>query len=256
MEITVQERIRERFGRATNSYDLHAEAQRQICAYLTELLTRYGRNHFSRALEIGCGSGCLTQMLMRRCQVREWVLNDLCEDWRVPLEKRLSSIPFHFWVGDAEKMAFPGPFGLIASASALQWMRDLPRFFHKLASLLSPDGVLLFNTFTPENLREVRMLTGEGLTYPDTGCIREWLSADFRILQEEEQPIVLTFRHPLDVLRHLRYTGVTANAAHVWTRGRQLRFCQEYPARFPAAHGGVTLTYCPLYIVAVKKEVS
>ena len=132
----------------------------------------------------------------------------------------------------------------------------LPRFFHKLASLLSPEGVLLFNTFTPENLREVRMLTGEGLTYPETGCIREWLSADFRILQEEEQPIVLTFRHPLDVLRHLRYTGVTANAAHVWTRGRQLRFCQEYPARCPAAHGGVTLTYCPLYIVAVKKEVS
>jgi len=72
-------------------------------------------------------------------------------------------------------------------------------------------------------------------------------------LYEEEGNIALTFQHPLEVLRHLKYTGVTANASRVWTRGKQERFCRDYQERFPSADGGVTLTYRPLYILVVKR---
>ena len=90
-------------------------------------------------------------------------------------------------------------------------------------------------------------------TYPTAGQLREWLSTYFRIVHEEEGNIALTFRHPLEVLRHLKYTGVTANASRVWTRGKQERFCRDYQERFPSADGGVTLTYRPLYILVVKR---
>ena len=130
-------------------------------------------------------------------------------------------------------------------------MKDLPRFLHKLSSTLSPGGILAFNTFTPHNLHEIKELTGEGLTYPTAGQLREWLSTYFRIVHEEEGNIALTFQHPLEVLRHLKYTGVTANASSVWTRGKQERFCRDYQERFPSADGGVTLTYRPLYILSL-----
>ena len=104
--------------------------------------------------------------------------------------------------------------------------------------------MLAFNTFTPDNLHEIKELTGEGLTYPTAGQLREWLSTYFRIVHEEEGNIALTFRHPLEVLRHLKYTGVTANASCV---------CRDYQERFPSADGGVTLTYRPLYILVVKR---
>ena len=201
MEVIEQERIRRRFSQAVNTYDDHAEAQKRICAHLVQLLTVYTSSHFRRVLEIGCGSGGFTRLLKQECQIEEWVLND-------PL----------FLAGDAERLAFPGTFDLIASASALQWMKDLPRFLHKLSSTLSPGGILAFNTFTPDNLHEIKELTGEGLTYPTAGQLREWLSTYFRIVHEEEGNIALTFRHPLEVLRHLKYTGVTANASRVWTR--------------------------------------
>ena len=100
---------------------------------------------------------------------------------------------------------------------------------------------------------KIKELTGEGLTYPTAGQLREWLSTYFRIVHEEEGNIALTFRHPLEVLRHLKYTGVTANASCVWTRGKQERFCRDYQERFPSADGGVTLTYRPLYILVVKR---
>ena len=239
MEVIEQERIRRRFSQAVNTYDDHAEAQKRICAHLVQLLAAYTSSHFRRVLEIGCGSGGFTRLLKQECQIEEWVLNDLCETWQSAIEELFPSAPPLFLAGDAERLAFPGTFDLIASASSLQWMKDLPRFLHKLSSILSPGGILAFNTFTPDNLHEIKEL--------------EWLSADFRIVHEEEGNIALTFRHPLEVLRHLKYTGVTANASHVWTRGKQERFCRDYQERFPSADGGVTLTYRPLYILVVKR---
>ena len=253
MEVIEQERIRRRFSQAVNTYDDHAEAQKRICAHLVQLLTVYTSSHFRRVLEIGCGSGGFTRLLKQECQIEEWVLNDLCETWQSAIEELFPSAPPLFLAGDAERLAFPGTFDLIASASALQWMKDLPHFLHKLSSTLSPGGMLAFNTFTPDNLHEIKELTGEGLTYPTAGQLREWLSTGFRIVHEEEGNISLTFRHPLEVLRHLKYTGVTANASCVWTRGKQERFCRDYQERFPSADGGVTLTYRPLYILVVKR---
>ena len=253
MEVIEQERIRRRFSQAVNTYDDHADAQKRICAHLVQLLTVYTSSHFRRVLEIGCGSGGFTRLLKQECQIEEWVLNDLCEIWQSAIEELFPSAPPLFLAGDAERLAFPGTFDLIASASALQWMKDLPRFLHKLSSTLSPGGMLAFNTFTPDNLHEIKELTGEGLTYPTAGQLREWLSTYFRIVHEEEGNIALTFQHPLEVLRHLKYTGVTANASRVWTRGKQERFCWDYQERFPSADGGVTLTYRPLYILVVKR---
>lgn len=253
MEIIDQERIRRRFSQAAQTYDNHAEAQKQICTHLAHILTSYTSSRFKRMLEIGCGSGGFTRLLKQQCQIEEWVLNDLCETWQEAIEALFPLAPPKFLAGDAEALPFPGTFDLIASASALQWMKDLPRFLHKLSSVLSPRGILAFNTFTPDNLHEIRELTGVGLSYPTASQLREWLSADFHILHEEAGSIPLTFRHPLDVLRHLKYTGVTANAAGPWTRGKQERFCRDYQRRYTRGDEGVTLTYHPIYILATPK---
>lgn len=241
------------FSRALKTYDAHAHAQHRINLHLAGLLPAYADRHYDRLLEIGCGSGRFTQALQSQCTAYEWVLNDLCDDCQERVRPLFSGLPPVFCIGNAEEEAFPGTFNLIASASAFQWMKDLPRLFRKLAAALSPGGVLLFNTFTPDNLHEIKTLTGCGLTYPSPTQLREWLSVDFHILHEETEILPLTFTHPLDVLKHLKYTGVTATASGPWTRGRQEDFCLRYRQQFSTPSKEVTLTYSPLYMLALKK---
>ena len=116
MEVIEQERIRRRFSQAVNTYDDHADAQKRICAHLVQLLTVYTSSHFRRVLEIGCGSGGFTRLLKQECQIEEWVLNDLCETWQSAIEELFPSATPLFLAGDAERLAFPGTFDLIASA--------------------------------------------------------------------------------------------------------------------------------------------
>lgn len=254
METIEQSRIKQRFSRALSTYGEHAVAQQRISKHLASLLPVYTNASFKKALEIGCGNGGFTRELQQYARIEEWEMNDLCEDCFPAIRSLFPHIYPTFWAGNAASVSFSGSYDLIASASALQWMEDLPSFFRKLASLLTPSGVLLFNTFTPGNLKEIKQLTGKGLAYPTRLQIRSWLEPSFEILHEEETMIPLSFRTPMDVLRHLKYTGVTATAGGTaWTRGKQETFCNRYRQLFATPTHEVTLTYQPLYILAVKK---
>lgn len=247
------ERIITRFTRALDTYDRHADAQQQICRCLAGLLSSHTTMHFRRVLEIGCGTGGFTRRLKEKAAIDEWYLNDLCEGCLPKVATLFPGQSPFFLAGNAEEIAFPGRFDLIVSASVFQWMKDPAAFLAKQAGMLLPGGTLLFNTFAPGNLREVRQLTGKGLDYPTADRLTEWLTADYHLLHLQEEEIVLTFDTPMDVLRHLKNTGVTATGDGSWTRGQQTDFCRRYPALYGTADRKVTLTYRPLYIVAVKK---
>lgn len=257
MESVKEARICRRFSRALTTYNRYAEAQQIICRHLATLLTTYTDNRFGRVLEIGCGSGGFTKLLKAGCQIDEWVINDLCPDC-APVIRSLfpdASQPVDFRPGNAEKQFFSGKYHLIASASAFQWMDNLPLFFEKLVGHLTDGGYLLFNTFAPDNLTEIRQLTGQGLNYPSIDQLKAWLLPHFRLLHVEETTIRLTFPSPEDVLRHLKYTGVTATGnAQPWTRRIQSEFSRRYRDLFPAEPHQVTLTYRPIYLLGVKKE--
>ena len=254
METIEQKHIRQRFTRAWPTYEEHAVAQQRIARHLASLLPAYTGARFKRILEIGCGNGGFTRELQRFARIDEWVLNDLCETCFPTVctlfpDSRPTCLP-----GDAASLRFPGTYDLIASASTLQWIENLPALFEKLSALLEQSGILLFSTFLPDNLHEIRQLTGKGLSYPTRRQIEAWLAPFFHILHAEDTTISLTFPTPLDVLKHLRYTGVTATSGGtIWTRTQQDEFCRRYRRLFATETHQVTLTYQPLYILAVKK---
>lgn len=250
-----QDRVRRKFNRACSTYDESAVAQQQIARHLSAVWEMYQRKHGfqpTTALEIGCGTGGFSRYLQSSCASAVWTLNDL---YPACAEKalRFCAANTHFVCADATAYPWIGPFELIASSSVFQWFPAPGPFVQRLASCQKSGHVLLFSTFLPGNLGEIRELTGQGLVYPSAWQWRDWLSSLYDMEHIEESEIRLLFSSPKAVLRHLKETGVTGNHAEFWTPGRLRAFSAAYQERFGTVNQQVTLTYRPLYVLAVRK---
>lgn len=243
--------IAHRFGKAATTYDSEAAVQLRIAEEMIRLLLHLLPAHPHRIVEFGCGTGLYTRLLLERLQPEEALLNDLCPCMESCLAELLSHKRV-FRPGDAENMDFPDATDLITSCSTLQWFERPEAFFGRCAKSLRDGGLLAFSTFGPENMHEIHALTGQGLTYRTISELTGMLQGRFRILHAQESRMIEQFPTPMQVLYHLRRTGVTGNANRPWSRGRLREFCNEYETRF-MQHGTVPLTYHPIYIVAQKK---
>lgn len=265
--------VRKRFTKAISTYDSNASVQAAVAERLADTIGMavcssgmQHADHIGRVLEIGCGTGLFTREFLKRFRPCRMFLNDICPGHSEFIASLLAEsgphgtrtdepspeCMFSFIGGDAEGIAYPDRLDLIASCSAIQWFEDLPTFFARCSEALHAGGILAIATYGPGNLSEIREIENISLEYPPMKELGEMLSAHFRIVSLQEMHISLDFSSPMDVLRHMKLTGVTGTGHDVWTKGRCSRFCEEYSARFTDGNGMVRLTYHPILAVAVK----
>ena len=246
-------RVALRFAQAGQSYTEHAIAQKQICQHLMQLmLDHLPTQHQARVLEIGCGSGNLSHLLLQNLQIDRLILNDLYAE----VQQHFSQQQQLEWrIGDIEQLEFPTQLNLVTSSSALQWMTDLQAVFTKVAYALVQQGFFCFSIFGQQNLKEIKALTGQGLEYHTLSELQQVLTqTGFDVLHLSEQIKTLHFSHPKQVLQHLKATGVTAtSASHRWTKNTLQQFYQDYQQFSEIDQQGQTqyvLSYHPIYCIA------
>lgn len=251
MEIPDKQLVRTRFERGLKSYSESAAVQRHMAEKLIALLScRNPAPFYSRILEIGAGTGLLTEIIDRQLDWNERVVLDLVAGCAEYHAGRRNTV---FLAGDAEQADWGAePFDLILSNAAFQWFADLDAFAGKLRSSLPSGGWLAFTSFGPDNLKELTCLTGRSLTYLPAQQLKNLLEKrGFSVQECLEEKQTQSFDDPLDILRHFRRTGVSASAgaAQRWTRRRLDVFCAEYRRRFSSGPK-VILTWNPIYMVA------
>lgn len=274
--------IAKRFAQAGRSYDEHGTIQKKIASRLMQLMLAYQSfDHddptLKRIFEIGCGSGNLTKLYMQNQPFKNIYLNDLYPEVKqyfesVVLEENdveqngvdtnnieinrfenLHAIEWH--IGDAEQIDFPKQLDLIVSSSAIQWMHNLDALFNKANQALLKQGLFCFSTFGKQNLKEIKALTQQGLSYYDISEIQQKLQDQgFEVLHISEHVDTLNFKHPKDVLQHLKATGVTATASKFrWTKQSLADFYQAYRQFITTdQHENLVypLSYHPIYVIA------
>lgn len=248
--------IAQRFTKAIATYPQEARVQQQIAGKMTRLLQQHlPVRHCKQVVELGCGTGTYSRLLLRSFRPERLVLNDICEQMQACFRDLLEGNPHvSFLSGDAETLPLPAETELITSCSALQWFEHPEAFFRRCNDALRACGYFAFSTFGQENMKEIRRLTGQGISYRSRRELESSLRPFYDILHSEEEILSLPFDTPMEVLRHLRQTGVTGTANAVWTRRKLNLFCSEYKRLFPLNGDSVSLTYHPIYIIAKKKK--
>lgn len=238
------------FEKSFAIYEKSAHVQKRIASRLARLtLKRVNSADIKSVLEIGVGTGFLTEILAAEIKNAHWFLNDLSAR-SIDYVRGIFDTPPTFIEGDAQIQELPANMDLIVSSSCFQWFDSLGDFIERLAKISSKNAVMAFSTFLPDNFREIRALTGKGLNYVGIVGIEAMIKrAGFELLCAEAETIKLNFEKPIDVLRHLRDTGVTGTFAEFWTPSKMKTFSRQYSDFFSDGKG-VSLTYRPAYFIA------
>jgi len=211
------------FDRAAPGYDRAAVLQHEVESRLFERL-EFVRLKPATILDLGCGTGGASAALLSRYGRARVVACDIALSMLVRTRTRGRWLRRPLCVGgDAESLPFAdGRFDLVFSNLMLQWCDDPDRVFREIRRILAPGGLLMFTTFGPDTLRELRSswATVDGYTHVnafmdmhDVGDALVRCGLTEPVMDVER--LTLTYKDARGLMRDLKAIG-----AHNVTRGR------------------------------------
>jgi malonyl-CoA O-methyltransferase len=164
--------VRRAFDHAAASYDAHAVLQREVCDRLLDRLD-FMTLQPGRVLDVGSGTGYGLAHLRARYAEAELSALDVAPamlaaararlpqpGWAQRARSRLapsSARATHLLCADMERLPLaPNSMNLVWSSLALQWAHDLEATLKGFHQVLAPGGLLIFATFGPDTLKELR----------------------------------------------------------------------------------------------------
>jgi len=164
--------VRRAFDHAAASYDAHAVLQREVCDRLLERLD-YMTLQPDRVLDVGSGTGYGLAHLRSRYAEAELCALDIAPAMLSAARARLpqptwaqralqrftpnASTLTHLVCADMERLPLAAnSLNLVWSSLALQWAGDLDATLKAFHHALAPGGLLMFATFGPDTLKELR----------------------------------------------------------------------------------------------------
>ncbi len=169
--------VRRNFARAAAGYDAVAVLQREIASRMLERLD-YVKIQPDRVLDLGCGTGSSLAALGERYPQASIAGVDVSEPmlrvgnrqrsrlrWLMPFLRGPKSAAL--LAGDAQALPLKhGSASLVWSNLMLHWLPDPLAGLREMHRVLEVGGLLMFSTFGPDTLKELRACFGDG--YPHT----------------------------------------------------------------------------------------
>lgn len=150
-------RARRSFERSADGYDGVAVLQREIAARMLERL-EVVRLEPKAVLDVGCGTGFGTEGLLKRYPKARVIALDFAFPMLQHAKRKGGFLRKPRCVcADAETLPLAdNSVDLIYSNATIQWCNDLDETFREFLRVLRPGGLLMFTTFGPDTLKELR----------------------------------------------------------------------------------------------------
>jgi len=258
--------VRRAFDHAAASYDAHAVLQREVCDRLLERLD-FMTLQPGRVLDAGSGTGYGLAHLHSRYPGAELCALDVAP---AMLHAARARLPQPTWTQRARELLAPSAarpahlvcadmgrlplaansISLVWSSLALQWAHDLEATLKGFQRVLAPGGLLIFATFGPDTLKELRAAfsvvddaphVNRFIDLHDIGDLL--IHAGFASPVMEMEILTLTYADLKTLMRDLQGIGAHNAATSrrrgllgktLWSRLEQAYESQRLEGRLPA----------------------
>lgn len=218
--------VQRAFDSASHRYDEHAVLQHEVASRLLSRLS-YLRIKPGLILDIGAGTGRPTNELMRRYPAAKILALDLSVSMLKVARKRgrILKRPAVVCAHAQQLPLADASVDMVFSSLSLQWCDQPDKAFSEIHRVLKPDGLVLFSTFGPDTLKELRSSWSEVdrrehvhgfVDMHDVGDVM--VQAGLQEPVMEREMITLTYERVRDVMRDLKYIGAS-NALQNRSRG-------------------------------------
>ena len=249
------------FSRSACRYHAHAHFQRQIAATLAE--RTFGSIRPETILEVGCGTGFLTRLLVDRFPEATIDAVDLSSEM-IRLARQTLSAPNVRWhVEDMNRLDANRQIDLVASSTALHWGDPVDRFIQRLGRMLRPGGKMIAAVMTAGTLSELQRMRRE--VAPDQKPTRQLPSVGFleealaKARMEIGDLATVVYRRRFtssrELIRQLSLSGFTGgpfarNDGKPLVRSQLDRLTSRYQHQYCEVDGTVHATFKVTYLAA------
>lgn len=224
-------RVRASFERAAHTYDAAAILQKSVREEMLERLDLVNLDP-QAILDAGCGTGHGSFALHKYFPQAHIISLDLAmgmlqqtyakqptlQRWMAQLTGKKNLV-----CADIEALPLAdNSLDMVWSNLAIQWCNDLDQAFAEIKRVLKPNGLLMFSTFGPDTLKELRIASAENdamthvSRFIDMHDIGDAMTrAGFKAPVLDVEHFTLTYDDAKSVMRDLKSIG-----AHNATAGR------------------------------------
>lgn len=244
MEITEEKevgRVAINFGRAAKNYHQEARIQRKVAeGLLSSLLPWRNMLPDGPILEIGCGTGFLSKLLIDNFPDKEFIITDASPNMlrfcKQQLEQEdLVTDRIQFKVLDANEFAETHEqYAMVISNFAPQWFKDTAMVLENLSKSILPGGLLLCSfpgNHTFEQWYEHCLKLGLPYTanpLPDVEEVVVKLSMGPMQIDYYELDLFDEFDSSLDFFRHLKTIGASKSVHQKSLNHKQFKLLVDH----------------------------
>ncbi len=253
--------IARHFSKGSEVYEQEASLQREIAHEVLRRIEVAGQP--KRILDLGCGTGFLTSLLLQTFPNAQVDAIDISREMLRKARLFVTGSRVKWIAGDAINYEFDAPYDLIASSSAIQWIYPQDKLFEHIFGVMNPGGGFFFSLMLRGTFWELhglrqqvapnKPIRAELATAHD---IAQYLKAAGLAVHEITEKVYRKeYSSAADFLWRIKeqgFTGGDISTAHqVLTRGELRALTQRYQAAYKSGHG-VYATYCVGFFEARK----
>lgn len=257
---SLNRKIAESFGRSVSDYHTQANVQKEIAGRLIASLEPW-RDILPPGpiLEVGCGTGFVTQGIVDLYPKREKIITDISDEMVSFCSERFGSaenISFHRL--DAEELETDEPkYAMTVCGFAAQWFKDPALTLGRMMEATRPGGLLLASFPGSESFPEWKKHCEElgipftGNALPDTEEMVIKMSTGPVQVDYYEDTVTETFPSAVHFFRHLKTIGA---ATHKEGRSLSLSEMKLLMDHWDSqSKGDITVSYHVVFL-AVKRD--